>query len=224
MIAGADWFKGRWIVALEDDGGSARLEIAASLRELVERPGLRAALIDVPIGLPERGPRQCDVLARRFIGPRRSSVFPAPLRSMLGAASYKEACARRYAVEGKKCSRQLFGILPLVENVDDTIDPPLQDRVREGHPEVSFTAMAGQPIDSYKGTPAGWMERMNALRTHFPDLEGIIDRLGLPAATIDALDALSLLWSARRLIRGENEIFPALAEVDARGLRMEIVY
>ncbi len=63
--------------------------------------------IDIPIGLPETGPRECDVLARRLLGrARASSVFPAPIRAVLGAKDYQQACAIRHKIEGKKMSKQ----------------------------------------------------------------------------------------------------------------------
>nr|WP_231640215.1 DUF429 domain-containing protein [Micromonospora sp. NRRL B-16802] len=37
--------------------------------------------IDIPIGLPDTGRRQADVLAYKLVGPRRSSVFMTPVRS-----------------------------------------------------------------------------------------------------------------------------------------------
>ena len=40
--------------------------------------------IDIPIGLTDSGPRQCDIQARRLLGARRgTSVFPAPIRPAL---------------------------------------------------------------------------------------------------------------------------------------------
>jgi len=64
--------------------------------------GLRAALdekvdmvaVDIPIGLPLPGTtRTCDVLARKLLGPRRSSAFPAPPRALLSAADHTTANA-----------------------------------------------------------------------------------------------------------------------------------
>lgn len=69
-----------------------RLQVVASLESLFDDPALVAAVIDVPIGLPEAGPRTCDLEARRLLrAPRASSVFPAPLRSMLSAHDQHEA-------------------------------------------------------------------------------------------------------------------------------------
>ena len=43
--------------------------------------------IDIPIGLPDTGRRQADVLAYTLVGPRRSSVFMTPVRAALEAAA-----------------------------------------------------------------------------------------------------------------------------------------
>jgi predicted RNase H-like nuclease len=76
----------------------------------------------MPIGLPERGPRACDLEARRLLGPgRASSVFPAPIRPVLVATSYDDACQIRLQVEGKKLSRQAWVIVPKIREVDDML-------------------------------------------------------------------------------------------------------
>ena len=58
-----------------------------------ERTGIKphVVAIDMPIGLPDQSDRQADVLARRFVGPRASSVFPTPVRAVLTADSYTDA-------------------------------------------------------------------------------------------------------------------------------------
>jgi predicted RNase H-like nuclease len=54
------------------------------LQELLLAHPDAAIAIDIPIGLTETGePRLCDVQARRFIDPRKSSIFPAPDRRLL---------------------------------------------------------------------------------------------------------------------------------------------
>ena len=56
----------------------------------------RAAVVgvDVPIGLSDGKPRQCDIEARAVLrAPRASSVFPPPIRSALSAKTREEACA-----------------------------------------------------------------------------------------------------------------------------------
>ena len=89
----------------------------------LEEGRLRAVAIDIPIGLPESGPRRADVEARRRVGPRRNSVFPAPARAVLGATTYAEACARSRQVSGKAISKQLFNILGKIAEVDALVTP-----------------------------------------------------------------------------------------------------
>lgn len=225
MLAGADGYKKRWVVALDEGDGRTSLALAGTFSDLVALPALDLLVIDVPIGLPEVGARRCDGLARAMIGRRRSSVFPAPIRPMLPAASYGEACDLRYRAEGKRCSIYLFGILPLIRDVDEQMSTALQEHIREGHPEVSFTALAdGKPMGAHKSKPEGQAERRALLRAVFPDLDDSIARFGRPGAITDMLDAYVLLWSARRLAAGEGSSLPERPERDPRGLRMEIAY
>ncbi len=224
MLAGVDGYKKRWVAALADEDGATRLELVDSFVNLIERAELELIVIDVPIGLPELGPRRCDPLARQVIGPRRNSVFPAPIRPMLGARTYEEACDRRRQVEAKGCSKQLFAILPLIGGVDKQMSPALQDRIREGHPELSFTALGGQPMQAHKAKPEGQTQRRELLQHKFPDMEQAILQFRRPDAITDILDAYVLLWSAQRLVRGEGKTLPPEPEYDTRGLRMEMVY
>ncbi len=103
------------------DPGTVGVRLVRRLEELgedLDSGRLAAAAIDIPVGLPSCGPRAADVEARRLLGSRRSSVFPAPARCVLGARTYEEACARSRAACGKAISRQLFNILPKIEEVD----------------------------------------------------------------------------------------------------------
>ena len=92
--------------------------------------------IDIPIGLPESGPRPADVEARRRVGPRRNSVFPAPARAVLGATTYGEACARSRQVGGKAISKQLFNILGKIAEVDALVTPAAPGASRRDVPGV----------------------------------------------------------------------------------------
>lgn len=223
MIAGADGYKGQWIVVMENSDGSTTIQLAPTLSDLCADPSLELLIADVPIGLMERGSRTCDALARKLIGVRRNSVFTPPLRPALGASTWEEACEIRTRIDGKRYSRQTFGILPLIRAVDRLMTPKLQDRVREGHPEVSFTVMAGAPMKHYKGTAEGKEERMQALAQEFPDFRQRLDAFGARSAVTDIIDAYALLWTARRVRAGTARILPDEPEHDARGLRAEIV-
>jgi predicted RNase H-like nuclease len=199
-LLGVDGCRAGWVAA--SDRG-ARLyptfaEIVAERFELV--------LIDVPIGLLEAGPRNCDLQARSLLGARRSSVFPAPGRRLLRA--------RRY---GRQCSIQLWNILHKIREVDEAMTPRLQRRVREAHPEVSFALLNGSPLRFAKKSADGEAERRRLLRPIFGEIPAVPG-----AARDDVLDAYALLWSAHRARRGEARVLGG-GERDERGLQCEIV-
>src|SRR2546423_1476014 len=110
----------------------------------------------IPIGIPAEGARPADTEARRFVGPRSSSVFTTPIRPVLQAPTYAEA--RRVATEltGRSVSAQTYGIARRILEVDEYAQ---QDkRVIEVHPEVSFRELAKRPLESKhrpQGLPGG---------------------------------------------------------------------
>ena len=173
------------------------VRVVPSFSEIVEAR-FELVLIDIPIGLLDEGPRSCDVEARKLLGPRRSSVFPAPSRRLLRARSYRG-----------QCSIQLWNILGKIREVDQVMTPRLQRRVRESHPECSFALLNGAPMRFPKKTPEGLAERRA--------LVGPVRRLP-GAAEDDVLDACALLWSARR-----RHVALGDGGRDERGLRCEIV-
>ena len=82
----AGWFvvefsrKGDWGINIFPD-------IGAIWQRVSETPPL--ILIDIPIGLPRKGTRACDVLARSVLKKRASSVFPVPCRKAIQALNYR---------------------------------------------------------------------------------------------------------------------------------------
>jgi predicted RNase H-like nuclease len=182
-----------------------------------------AAGIDIPIGLTASGPRSCDLEARRLLGPRRSSVFPAPAREVLRAWSYEEACAISRRVNGRAISKQLYNILPKICEVDRLLSAP-SSRPRhlfEMCPELSFATITGHPMPHNKRTPEGRAERMEALRLPFGDVTSLVERPPTGAAPDDVFDALAGAWTARRYAAGT--CLRLGGEVDEKGLRMEVV-
>jgi predicted RNase H-like nuclease len=180
--------------------------------------------VDIPIGLSADGRRGADYAARQFIGPRRSSVFPPPARSVLEAwpADYWGLNALSKGIRAG-ISRQTFNILPKIHEADLVMTPTLQARVRECHPEVSFCALNGDCLRYAKRTREGQRERIDLLETVFgPSIRDLRPPRG--AALDDLYDAAVLAWTASRIARGEASSLPAMPEADARGLRMEIVY
>jgi predicted RNase H-like nuclease len=75
VVAGVDAYRGGWIAIVLKDGRLADALFASGFVRLLD--GLAratAAGVDIPIGLPEEGPRAADLAARAFVAPRRGSV------------------------------------------------------------------------------------------------------------------------------------------------------
>ncbi len=161
----------------------------------------------------------------RALGPRRSSVFPAPVRAVLGAASYTEACALSRRARGKGISKQLFNILAKIRAVDALQTPRLQDQLFEMSPELSFAELTGRPMPANKRTAEGRAARRQALASASAFGETVSECLDGPpppgAKRDDVVDALVGAWTARRRAAGVHTRLGG--ETDKTGLRMEII-
>src|SRR5437868_733580 len=113
-IAGIDGCRAGWLrLHKEDIESDVTARVYPTAEAMFGNAEEFAVLaIDIPIGLPESGSRECDVIARKYIQPRGSSVFPAPMRATLAATTYVEACECSRASSGKSLSQQAFAILP----------------------------------------------------------------------------------------------------------------
>jgi predicted RNase H-like nuclease len=227
-IAGVDGCRAGWFVALvEFRGGTSREQhrIVTSFREVLDLdPKPTIIAVDIPIGLleePSAGGRECDREARRLLGtPRRSSVFPPPTRPALASATYEEAQGF-----GAGMSRQAFGILPKIREVDQLMTPEGQERVREIHPELCFYGLAGHPMRHKKKSTEGKAERLGALQDHFSGIERALGAFPRSqVASDDVLDAYAAAWTALRIAENAARRIPPRPPIDAKGLRMEMWY
>lgn len=204
-VVGVDACPGGWVAVRWDADGSTSAEVWAGFGQLLRATDVSVVCVDIPIGLPTSGSRPSDVLARRRIGPRRSSVFPAPLRATLDVESYAEARAVSRAIHGKALSAQAWALLPKIREVQTAIEQGTTATVVEVHPEVSFAAMAGDVLHHSKHGAQGLAAREALLR-----LAGITPpACPRHAAADDLLDACAAAWSARRVALGTAERLPA---------------
>lgn len=228
-LCGADGCRSGWIGVYEDtSSGELVWEVCPSLEALASESGADLIALDVPIGLPDRGARDCDTVARRLLGrPRGSSVFPAPIRPVLEATCHADACAIRETVEGRRMSIQAWAILPKIVEVDHAMRASaiLRARVREVHPEVCFLHLSGRPMAYAKKSRLGREERLNLLRPEFGlAVEvALADRRRLGCAPDDIIDAFVGLWTARRVWAGQAMTLPSHPPRDRYGLPMEMV-
>lgn len=190
-------------------------------------------LVDIPIGLPDGAhpARLCDVEARRLLGARGSSVFPAPARPALSAHDYPEANSENRRALDKGLSMQGWAISARIRDVDAllTTRAQLRSRHRESHPEVCFAALnAWQPAAHPKHLTAGRRERLEILCRHSANAAAFYERTGArwPRSVVDRtdiLDAMVLAITADLALARGLPTLPALPPVDARGMRMEMV-
>jgi len=231
LICGADGCRKGWIAISKDlDSGQISWHLHQSASKLFYKEPLPQVIaIDIPIGLPDHGSRTCDLQARQLLGAgRASSVFPVPLRLVLSAKSYEEACRIRFDIERKKISLQSWGILPKIIDVDSLLrqDTQLQERVWEIHPEVCFYFLAGQrPLRYSKKDKFGYDERFSLLLPFFGDwLKAVLsERQELGSTPDDVLDAFVALWTAERIANGNHHIITSDPPKDTLGLPMRMV-
>lgn len=204
-VAGVDGCPAGWLRVERLTNGTLHADILSTPALFAEAEQFHTIAIDIPIGLSGAGDRLVDRRAREILGaPRSSSVFSAPPRDVLEANSYSDACERSFNACGKRMSRQAFGILAKIRDVDQQLRSAMHliGRVHEAHPEVSFSFMAGgQPMRHSKRTREGLTERVALLDAHFGDVfANLRTRFRVSKVHSDDIaDAMVLLWSAERI-------------------------
>ena len=232
-LAGVDGCKFGWVCITKDlENGTLNSMIFKSAAELfAQTPTPAVFSIDIPIGLTDSGPRQCDIQARRLLGARRgTSVFPAPIRPVMNVASREEADKIHRSIDGRGVNVFSWNLYPRIRDVDTELqkNAHLRDKVYEVHPELSFTALNdGVPIIAAKRNPEGESIRRSLVENHFGG--GAFDEIRKnhylkDVANHDINDAFAVLWTAERIYRREAEVVPAGIESDSVGLRMGIWY
>lgn len=232
IAIGIDGCKGGWFYFCFDDGNwtfGAEESIADILSDV---PREATVLVDIPIGLKERGKteRACDLEARELLRPRRhSSVFPAPCRQVLSMDDYESASRKNQQVTGRKLSRQSWSLVPKMREVDDLMRNFSQAKfvVREAHPELLFFGLAGGPMEHNKQTRDGFAERMTILRLFEPEAKSLIATAflthgGFEANRDDVVDAFVLTVCARQAPRLRT--VPEDPPLDPKGVPMQMVY
>lgn len=225
-VLGVDACVAGWVGVLLGPDGRLTVHVASGIEALVAqvREGADVAVVavDIPIGLPDDGVRQADLLARAALPGKSSSVFSTLTRSAYSAESYaggREANLR--ATDGERsASAQAWALGPKILQVDSWVRSGPGTSVIEVHPELCFARLAGAPILAAKRTEQGVVLRREALA-----------RAGIAAppwysgagfGEDDLLDACAAVWTAVRYLDGEAESLPEDPEVFSDGLSAAI--
>jgi len=207
FVIGADVWKGRWVGAGLDADGIRWIRsfdtFAALLRE--DRDNSTVIGVDIPIGLPENGRRECDLEGRQRLGRRRATLFLTPPRPVLTAATYAEARRTAVALTGHSVSAQSFALRSKILEVEPFA--AADARIHEVHPELAFASMSGAPLASAKTTWTGQMERRRLLAAEGLRIADDVGAAGA-AAPDDIIDAVAVAWTARRIAAGIAERIP----------------
>ncbi len=181
--------------------GDLSLGFYDAFADIIAESGPTASIVvDMPIGLSEDGIRPVDALVRERLGPRRSTFFPTPIRSVLDFEDWSEANDHAKRVAGKGLSKQAWNLVPKIAEIDDAWTLEVRDRVLEGHPETSFAELNGEPLTTKKAQPEGQSERLGLLHSALGrEVTALVAEFP-KKWRVDAIDALVLNWTARRVI------------------------
>jgi predicted RNase H-like nuclease len=156
-FVGIDGIPGGWVAVYLSSDGNQRFASATSVVQLLSDPFERA-MIDMPIGLPKRGYRQCDVEARSLVGSR---VFLGARFGVWSFETLDQANAHYWETEGagNGISIQLFCIRNKLRELNENSVIP---QLFETHPELFFWRIAGRVLASKKSSE-GRAERIEIL-------------------------------------------------------------
>jgi len=215
-FVGIDGIPGGWVAVYLSGEGRQRFAYGKSAAQLLSDPYERA-MIDMPIGLPERGYRQCDIEARALVGPR---VFLGARWGVWAFETLNEANTYYWKEEGvgRGISMQLFCIRDKLRELNEVPVPP---RLFEAHPEMIFWRIAGRVLESKK-TQQGRDERRRLLEKNGIREIGrwLEQRQRTGIRSDDLIDACACALAAR----DSTDTVPPGGGLTDRGVRAEIWY
>jgi predicted RNase H-like nuclease len=192
-FVGLDGIPRGWVAVYLGSDGRQRFAHGKSASGLLADPFDRA-MIDMPIGLPTQGYRQCDIEAKALVGSR---VFLGARQGVWKFKTLAEANAHYWKKEGhgRGISLQLFG---LREKLRELNERPLLPRVFEAHPELIFRRLAGYVLTNKK-TAEGRAERVEFLEANgIRDIRHwLAQRRGTGIGRDDLIDACACALAAR---------------------------
>jgi predicted RNase H-like nuclease len=223
---GVDWAGSSWVVVKAGDETDVTTEpsFLNVWHELGKCEDVAAILVDIPIGLPDSGPRACDEEAATFRGTSSNTVFSVPGRSIVYEEDYDEA---KEACESSLGS-QSWWLLPRIQEVDVFLQrhPDALDKVYESHPEICFASLTDGSLPG-KHSENGLDDRIDLLEDDtelHEKIKSTIDnrRNGTEwherissGRLDDVVDAAVLAYTAKRIglsSRSDEAEYPSLPE------------
>ena len=164
-VIGIDGTSNGWIASI----GSARnkclttIKFSENLDRLLSGYPNSVVVIDMPIELNKKNYlRQCDVLAKKYLGRNfQSSVFIPPLKRVLQCSTYQEANKLSKEITGKGLSKQSWHLKNKINEVRAV--SKIYNKLYEGHPECSFKMLKNETLIAKKKNGVRYFRKTRSL-------------------------------------------------------------
>ena len=211
---GIDGCRGGWAVISINGAKQREFQIFQSIEQLTAIRDA-VAMIDIPIGLPDSGYRDCDLAARKKLVSAWPRVFLGVRRPLLEFCDDYLKANLWAKKDGKGLARQCFCILKKVREVDRFITPERQKQfLRETHPELIFQKLNGGVPLPNKKKPEDRKQRIAILESNgFTNLTSWLT--AFPRKDVkpdDLFDACACAIAASNTITGKGERLDCRAE------------
>ncbi|MEO7397540.1 MAG: DUF429 domain-containing protein [Ilumatobacteraceae bacterium] len=221
--------KGWLIVPARLAGITVVVEDAMVVRTLIDvvdfRPKFDAAAINIPMGFNDVPTTTkygaCENETRQYVGwPRRTAVRPMPSRAALRAPTKAKARALEPWLTADD-----FRKFRWLREAEQVFQPFHQRNFFSAHPDMSYVLLNDErPLTTSPFHEDGVIERMALIRNKLPGVEEIITRTPpTGAGRVHIVQAVGLLWTARRAIGRAINRLPIDPTWDTNGLRVEMV-
>lgn len=230
-LIGIDGCKYGWVAASMK---SDTADLFKSLADLINfYPEDSMFMIDMPVGLAniDLKERNCEMIARKILSKKRkASLFSVPCRESIYASSYEEANQTNREIIYKGISKQSWGIVPKIREVDQLLqnNRSLVDKIKESHPEVAFHFLNSQQSMEYnKKTDEGQQERLKVLK-NFSDRAEVIFNNSMSnfkrkhVSADDILDSICLAVTLEEIVNSGSSF--ESGNLDSLGIPMKIHY
>lgn len=227
ILAGVEPVSGGWLVAPGNLQGITLAPqpayVLGSLAEVLDyRPSFSVVALHAPVGTQEKpnDERSCDTTARGLLGRRRAAIVRAPSKALLEATSFEEAQEIDPSVDIVRW-RSLAKAAESIREVQSW----RQRTVWEVSPELTFKQMNdGNDLTYGRRTMLGRQERIELLTRKLPGAERVLKERPKGVREDKLIDALSDLWTARRIMAHAISRAADPPVWDEEGVRMDIVY
>jgi 8-oxo-dGTP diphosphatase len=173
--------KGWFMIKYKDDNYT--FGVYENIQELIdENRDSGRILIDMPIGLSSKShKRTIDVLLRKELKGRSSTVFNAPCREAVYKIDPDESKQKNLMIEGKSLSIQSLSLREKIRQIDEYLQKTSREKIEiiESHPELCFKYLNTnhEILQTKKSTKKGIDQRLTILKKYEPRIEQIFKNI-----------------------------------------------